>query len=360
MLLLVPVGRITLTYPDQVVLQVSCAPGRPLQYSMYQQHHCTPLSPNPFATDVKVEACGFACHAVLSQNDSEVVLNAKQYGIQLYNIDDNKTRTFQYMLSDADIHVPLVISETKNHKTLKNNERYKTAIRKVSENAYFFPTYSMFNFACNVSDRYECLFGYKSEIVNFQKRLNEPLRYEIAAKETSDDDEAENRLTFDVKTVGTEGLSTQCLQGFAQSREHVSVVLPLESKHLDLGSCAPRCIATAPRSGLCSNANKVVELDMRLTFWSYLSVRVFIGIVSGTSFAMFEGAVIAILREHKADYGLQRIYATIGGMISSPLSGWLIDFASKGKGYTDFRYLIAIRLFSKHIVSRNFNFIRAT
>lgn len=54
---------------------------------------------------------------------------------------------------------------------------------------------------------------------------------------------------------------------------------------------------------------------------------------------MFEGAVIAVLREHKADYGLQRIYASIGGMISSPLSGMLIDYASSGKGYTDFRYV---------------------
>jgi len=55
---------------------------------------------------------------------------------------------------------------------------------------------------------------------------------------------------------------------------------------------------------------------------------------------MFEGAVIAILREQEADYGLQRIYGSIGGMISSPLSGLLIDYASKGKGYTDFRRVI--------------------
>lgn len=61
------------------------------------------------------------------------------------------------------------------------------------------------------------------------------------------------------------------------------------------------------------------------------------GVIGGTTFAMFEGAVIAILREQKADYGLQRIYGSIGGMISSPLSGLLIDYASTGKGYTDFR-----------------------
>lgn len=52
----------------------------------------------------------------------------------------------------------------------------------------------------------------------------------------------------------------------------------------------------------------------------------------------FSGAVIAMLREHKGDYGLQRIYASIGGMISSPISGMLIDYASENKGYTDFRY----------------------
>lgn len=65
----------------------------------------------------------------------------------------------------------------------------------------------------------------------------------------------------------------------------------------------------------------------------------FIGIIGGTAFAMFEGAVIAIVRDQKADYGLQRLYGSIGGMISSPLSGLLIDYASRGKGYTDFRYI---------------------
>lgn len=68
-----------------------------------------------------------------------------------------------------------------------------------------------------------------------------------------------------------------------------------------------------------------------------LIIILFSGVISGTAFAMFEGAVIAILREQKADYGLQRIYGSIGAMISSPLSGMLIDYASKDKEYTDFR-----------------------
>lgn len=107
-----------------------------------------------------------------------------------------------------------------------------------------------------------------------------------------------------------------------------------------MGNCAPRCIVTTPRMSMCDNAKSIVELNMTVTFWSYLVVRVFIAMIGGTAFAMFEGAVIAILREKKADYGLQRIYASIGGMISSPTSGLLIDYFSRGKGYTDFRYYI--------------------
>ena len=55
---------------------------------------------------------------------------------------------------------------------------------------------------------------------------------------------------------------------------------------------------------------------------------------------MFEGAVIATIREQKADYGLQRIYGYLGAIIASPLSGLLIDYASSGKDYIDFRYVL--------------------
>nr|CAD7448165.1 unnamed protein product [Timema bartmani] len=106
---------------------------------------------------------------------------------------------------------------------------------------------------------------------------------------------------------------------------------------IQLSSCQPHCIATLTRKNICTDMKKVVEYDVKLTFWLYLLVRVFFGMIGGTAFAMFEGAVIAILREQNGDYGMQRIYATMGGMISSPLSGLLIDYASRGNGYTDIR-----------------------
>ncbi|KAL1492390.1 hypothetical protein ABEB36_010642 [Hypothenemus hampei] len=90
--------------------------------------------------------------------------------------------------------------------------------------------------------------------------------------------------------------------------------------------CSKKCVLTNSRLKIYQKKT-ILENEIRFPC-GYNRWHIF--------FAMFEHAVISILREHKADYGLQRIYATIGGMISSPLSGWMIDFASKGKGFTDF------------------------
>lgn len=83
----------------------------------------------------------------------------------------------------------------------------------------------------------------------------------------------------------------------------------------------------------------LVCLYKRRLTWNNISDNIqFWAGTNGIFIWTFSGAVIAMLREHKGDYGLQRIYASIGGMISSPLSGMLIDYASENKGYTDFRY----------------------
>lgn len=70
---------------------------------------------------------------------------------------------------------------------------------------------------------------------------------------------------------------------------------------LHLEDCKASCLATVPRTNLCTNLDHVVEYDIRLTFWTYLTVRVFIGMISGTAFAMFEG---------ECDEGSTRLYFT--------------------------------------------------
>lgn len=344
LLLLVPVGRITLTFPEKVVLGVSCEINTPPVLSYYQEYPCIPLSRDKlFNAEIKIESCGFACHSVLNENYTNQIMDTSRYETLIYDAESNITHNNTFLLTEADIHQPEPISKSRNHKTIKNNMRYTTSIRKLSKSSFYFPFNSLYNFSCDIKNKtsVSCIFGNQEKINEFRK-IKSPLNVGLTFLEMKQNDYEEARQLFSVQYVDNKYSNIICNQNNSFSSKRVSVVIPItlndtKIKHLDLSSCSPRCIATAPRKQICSNPKTTVELDMKVTFWTYLFARVFVGIVSGTSFAMFEGAVIAILREHKADYGLQRIYATIGGMISSPISGWMIDFASKGKGYTDFR-----------------------
>lgn len=321
--------------------------------SMYQEYPCTPLHPFTYNTKIRMEACGFVCQAHEDQNVSGRILNASAYGLQIHDTKANSTTIFKYELPKriaSASEFPLV-----HNMKLKMNAKYTSSVRKLSRNSFFFPTPNLYNFSCDLRENmaepspdsnfspnlnlgYTCLFSVRKFRNGFSSNS---IDIGIQPRSKSENDVSEDKQMYNldyIKHGSSLHKNLTCLDNFPQNDEYISISIPGDSlKSLDLGSCAPRCIGTSPRKRVCTNHQVVKEIDMKLTFWSYLAVRVFLGMISGTAFAMFEGAVIALLREHKADYGLQRIYATIGGMITSPLSGWLIDFASKDKDYTDFR-----------------------
>ncbi|KAG5334328.1 MFSD6 protein, partial [Acromyrmex charruanus] len=257
----------------------------------------------------------------------------------------------------------------KEHRQLKNNEFFKTSIRQVSKTHYFFPTDQLFSFSC-MSGHVQDIDNFTTEIsfrmsrnhtscvfdnlMKSKDNINRTINYHLykskikSLKPDEDDlqEEQQRYLSEKISWAGEDFHKPICddLESNINNQIMIQVRLydyeaNLEATNrvLNINECKKKCIVTLPRNAVCSNMNMEVEYNVKLTFWLYLVIRVFIGIIGGTTFAMFEGAVIAILREQEADYGLQRIYGSIGGMISSPLSGVLIDYASKGKGYTDFR-----------------------
>lgn len=345
LLLLVPVGRITLTFPERLVYGLSCQSNSSPLLSLFQEYPCNRITEDAImVTDLKLESCGFVCQAPLSENLTKVIMSTKSYDIKIENLKENVTSHDIYDLDDDDIFEPEPVSNTRYHKILKMNERYMTAIRRLAKTSFYFPASPKFNFSCGLTNDYyvNCIMGSIDEF-KILTEIKDSWRTGIKQQVIQHEDFLENRVNFSFEYMNSKNnTNITCLQNQELSNR-VTIIVPLDLnntdsiKQLKLGECQQRCLVSSPRKQVCSNMKTTIELEMTVTFWSYLCVRVFVGIISGTSFAMFEGAVIAILREHKADYGLQRIYATIGGMISSPISGWLIDFASKGKGYTDFR-----------------------
>ncbi|KYN20891.1 Major facilitator superfamily domain-containing protein 6 [Trachymyrmex cornetzi] len=368
LLLLVPIGRVTVHFPQRIIMDLGCE-GRngSLLHTMSQIHPCeTKLESEEIA--VNVESCGFVCHVETNnETDGSQILKSRLYTVRHLNFQTGVNTSYKYIVAPSDLATSIQQEDMKEHRQLKNNEFFKTSIRQVSKTNYFFPTDQLFSFSCmplsgHVQDidnfttetSYRMSRNYTSCVLFFKDNINRTINYHLykskikSLKPDEDDlqEEQQRYLSEKISWAGEDFRKPICDDLESNINNQITIQVRLydheanleaTNRVLNINECRKKCIVTLPRNAVCSNMNMEVEYNVKLTFWLYLVIRVFVGIIGGTTFAMFEGAVIAILREQEADYGLQRIYGSIGGMISSPLSGLLIDYASKGKGYTDFR-----------------------
>ncbi|XP_014238903.1 major facilitator superfamily domain-containing protein 6-like [Trichogramma pretiosum] len=357
LLLLVPIGRITMQFPESVVLSARCqqgaAGGGELVYAMSQNHPCDSKQ-DAKLVELELQSCGYACPMSTSRyNHSEIqeAIMSTNYRFNVWDPNESTNSSYDFEISDSDMpHKMKIIDDGRESRKLQNIEFYQVAIRQLSKNTLFFPANNprLVDFHCSGADEA------RGRICRFKPDLSPSSRSEkesrifptyLKALEVSGSDKEDSLRRYRSNS------SSSCPA--SDERTRVEVDLASSGESIASDECTRSCIFTAPRAELCTNAKITVEYNTSLTFWAYLAIRVFMGVIGGTSFAMFEGAVIAILREQKADYGLQRIYGSIGGMISSPLSGLLIDYASEGKGYTDFRpafYLYAtLKIFTAFV-----------
>lgn len=342
LLLAVPVGRLTITFPPAVELLITCPDSLSLQHM--NDHPCVPLHPYPYDVNLTIASCGFVCELPdgLSADETNAIVHTNSYDIQIQSPADARRLVYRHTVSGLLSHT---MAPKKDHSTTRimtNDIYFNTTISKISDREVFFPAPQLYQLECdrNTTDAM-CILG-GEQIFDDIPESNKEETYQVRVS-----NDEEKRL---LNVVGLYvGNSTeleenyQCKDYFNGALDVDGVKVYVVSTHLS--RCSAACAGTVPRKTLCENKVQHVEVDPAFTFWAYLAVRVFIGIIGGTAFAMFEGAVIAIVREQRADYGLQRVYGSLGGMISSPLSGMLIDYVSRGKGYTDFRpafYLYAV------------------
>ncbi|CAL8114118.1 unnamed protein product [Orchesella dallaii] len=89
--------------------------------------------------------------------------------------------------------------------------------------------------------------------------------------------------------------------------------------------CENKCFLQMSRNAVCTNDSVRKIYNVWLSFGVYTVFRLMLGFASATSFIMFEGAVLAILKQYGGDYGLQRVSATFAAIIAAPLSGLLLQ-----------------------------------
>lgn len=354
LLLAVPVGRITITYPTDVELLTTCDDSA-LRVRHIQEYPCLPLHPYSYDINLRISSCGFICDVpdIVTPNEIDNILRNDAYDIHLHSSLDAQQLVYRHTLTSSVTRSMTPMKDQSTSRILNNDPYFNVTVSKISDREIFFPAPRLYKMHCSRDlNNGSCVFGRNDifkqndegteEMETFRMRISHDAQktpktvrnYWVRALSSGNG-------SIDNDYDGVD--SVICKNSYDEVLDESGVRVQVGSRQL-LG-CLAACTAITSRNSLCSNTQQPIEIDPAFTFWTYLAVRVFIGIIGGTAFAMFEGAVIAIVRDQKADYGLQRVYGSIGGMISSPLSGLLIDYASRGKGYTDFRpafYLYAI------------------
>ncbi|XP_077298637.1 uncharacterized protein LOC143919921 [Arctopsyche grandis] len=380
-LLMVPVGRVHVVFPERAEMTIGCSSDvLSLDASEYS---CEPLHPYAYDVDMKLESCGFVCKwsSDDEDNSSMPIHKALSYAVKIRNPIEGATEVFRYPLGSHDRPIESTLLYENSVKNLKSNIRYKTALRQISVTSLFFPTNGMYDLDCKKSvensTEFNCELGTngtsftkssftKHSLNKFLAKvmpLNDlhveetlPLSHHarsIMLKQFNVNGFSEMKTESDLadKNVKPSFAKPTCVDNIGVDDEEVSIEILFQemkskgesiSTTIQLDECTAKCLVTAPREQLCSNKNEEIDINVQLTFWSYLTGRVFLSIISSTGAVMFEGAVIALLREYGGDYGLQKLYGIVGAMISSPLSGILIDYISRDKDYKDFRPAIIL------------------
>lgn len=117
----------------------------------------------------------------------------------------------------------------------------------------------------------------------------------LKALKQSDMDVTEKLRRYLAQSIDWSGLgnsSAKCSIGTDAEQVNAMVYLTNSTTEevydvVRLDGCTKSCILTAPRKDICTNAKMQIEYNIRLTFWAYLTIRVFIGklfVLSITSF----------------------------------------------------------------------------
>ena len=100
--------------------------------------------------------------------------------------------------------------------------------------------------------------------------------------------------------------------------------------------CEFHCDVVIPHNKVCTAEASDDDKNASLIFWLYASVKISSSFSVGITYTLFEVATIAVLKQYGNDYGLQRIYGSIGGIVFAPLAGLIVDSVGDGGTYRDY------------------------
>lgn len=111
---------------------------------------------------------------------------------------------------------------------------------------------------------------------------------------------------------------------------------PLQSAALDLNETAVTCGANCSCPAKAPESVAASEDMHSYQFWLFFLLTCLIRIAISSAFSLSDTACFQQLGERPQDYGLQRLWGTVGWGITAPLSGLLVDFLNERQGFRSY------------------------
>ncbi|XP_017130226.1 uncharacterized protein LOC108147949 isoform X2 [Drosophila elegans] len=105
-----------------------------------------------------------------------------------------------------------------------------------------------------------------------------------------------------------------------------------------MGSGAVKCMMQ--RCSFTMNAPEICPPDYKETdeiiFWVYFLLRFLATTMLSAGVTIMDPIALTMIEKYGGDFGRERLFSSIGMAIFSPITGIMIDYSSRGLGYTDY------------------------
>ncbi|XP_017076828.2 uncharacterized protein LOC108111759 isoform X2 [Drosophila eugracilis] len=106
----------------------------------------------------------------------------------------------------------------------------------------------------------------------------------------------------------------------------------------NVGSGAVQCMMQ--RCTFTMNAPEICPPDYKETdeiiFWVYFLLRFLATTMLSAGVTIMDPIALTMIEKYGGDFGRERLFSSIGMAIFSPITGIMIDYSSRGLGYTDY------------------------
>lgn len=100
--------------------------------------------------------------------------------------------------------------------------------------------------------------------------------------------------------------------------------------------CQMKCRGQLSEQINFNHTEKIVSGDRLITFALYTLFRVIGAMAVSSVMQLIDASTLLMSRQHHGDFGIQRTFGLFGSLLMPPLTGYLIEVASKATGRQDY------------------------